>query len=76
MELNGLPETFEGYKGLTNEEQAYAHFTILKGASRCLSEHDKRLGKLEKRNWFHTAAAGIGGVIGGFIAFATSKFWG
>jgi hypothetical protein len=37
------------------------------------AERDKRLQVIENRKWWNTAAAGIGGVIGGFVAI-TAKW--
>lgn len=72
MEINGLPETFDGFKRLTDEEQRYAHYTVLRALSRCIDDHQSRLEKIEKRKWVNTGAAAAGGLLGGFLAIVSA----
>lgn len=74
MQINGLPETFDSFKQLTDEEQRYAHYTVLRALSRCLDDHHDRLKRIENRKWVNTAAAAGGGFVGGITAiFAALK---
>lgn len=79
MQINGLPESFDGFKRLTEEEQRYAHYTVLRALARCIDDHTARLEALESRKLWHAAAAAGGGVIGGFVAVLSAvklNLWG
>ena len=72
---NGLPESFDGYKKLTEEERMYAHFLTLKQSNLCLNDHEKRIKALEGRKKVDTAVNTGAGLIGGAGAvFLLLKF--
>jgi len=68
----------EIFKTLPVEQQRLVFFENLIEIQKHFSEQvgscNDRFKKIEKRRWWNTAASGIGGVIGGFVAMVARAF--
>ncbi len=72
---DGMPTWEEWNEQLTAEQRQYSIYKVLASLDSRVAQTCDRVADLEKGKWKNRGVAGIGGVIGGFVAVISTRLF-